>query len=878
MKTKRKLVPKTIVIGSVRETGYLDVRGSCSGNVVERESAIALVDNSLTCSIVGIVNKGQKVSNSSRNVSLVDRQTGFIDSRNLPLTDVVCDVHVGGRHVHIINDRQTGSVDSRNLSLIADVVRDVDVGSHSYGSSRIAAQMSALLYENQKCTGVGIFTGNNVGGSGGPPIKRQHMCFDHGNQQLLKLNNDTVADREFVGVTGTSPIYIHLVKIIGASSGQNQKRSRGVTSRIRESSHSGSSSSTRRHLSVNHRNLNTSNLNSNSTSIIASSTQHEAHTCPLSEYKYIGKCEHSCEHCGARFWYEERVKDNRKRNHPAFHRCCMAGRVVICSYQIYPEYIKLLLRDRHFIENIRAYNQMFSMASLGARIDETVNVGQGPYVFKISSQLYHWLGSLCPEEGDPPRFLQLYVYDTQNEVNNRMSYFGGDVSDLRRDIVKDLIELLDNHNALVQLFRTAREKLLNEEVPSFKVRLYSVVGAREYELPTRDTLGAVVYESGPDTDMDYDIVIEERFGQSQRVNKLHPSYMALQFPLLFIYGEHGYSKEMKMVSVPGASSSEDRRLTMKAYYSYMLHDHVNLFNYLSKTGQLFQQYMVTAFCAVEQNRSDWVREHQNDIRNDYLSGIYDTINLGDSDGSDSGGKLILPQSFTGGPRYMYVHYLDALAICRVHGNLSYFITFTCNVKWPEIVEYMEDFLGLTTADRADVVDRVFKMKIRQFVKYLQDIKPFGKIIAIVYTVEFQKQGLPHCHTLIWVDENSRIQNHEDIDAFISVVLPLLEVDPVCYRIVSKFMIHGPCGEICPSAACMKNGPKCAKYFSKEYCDHTYMDHDGFVHYRKRDTGATTVKQNVQLDNGYVVPYNKQLLKTFYAHINVEYCGWTMLIK
>ncbi|GJW79427.1 DNA helicase [Tanacetum coccineum] len=288
--------------------------------------------------------------------------------------------------------------------------------------------------------------------------------------------------------------------------------------------------------------------------------------------------------------------------------------------------------------------------------------------------------------------------------------------------------------------------------------------------------------------------------------------------------------------------------------------------------------MVTAFCAVEQNRIDWVREHQNDIRHDYLSGIYDAINRGDSDGSDCGGRLILPQSFTGGPRYMYAHYLDALAICRVHGNPSYFITFTCNVKWPEIVEYMEDFPGLTTADRADVVDRVFEMKIHQFMKYLRDVKPFGKIIAIVYAVEFQKRGLPHCHTLIWVDENYRIQNHEDIDAFISAELPLPEVDPVCHRIVSEFMIHGPCGEICPTAACMKNSPKCTKYFPKEYCDHTYIDHDGFVHYRRRDIGATTVKQNVQLDNGYVVPYNKQLLKTFYAHINVEYCGWTMLIK
>ncbi|GJV01136.1 DNA helicase [Tanacetum coccineum] len=74
-----------------------------------------------------------------------------------------------------------------------------------------------------------------------------------------------------------------------------------------------------------------------------------------------------------------------------------------------------------------------------------------------------------------------------------------------------------------------------------------------------------------------------------------------------------------------------------------------------------------------------------------ISDIYDAIVPEDSDSSDCGGRLILPQSFTSGPRYMYAHYLDALAICRVHGNPSFFITFLCNVNWPEISEYMDDF-------------------------------------------------------------------------------------------------------------------------------------------------------------------------------------------
>ncbi|GKD45550.1 DNA helicase, partial [Tanacetum coccineum] len=148
----------------------------------------------------------------------------------------------------------------------------------------------------------------------------------------------------------------------------------------------------------------------------------------------------------------------------------------------------------------------------------------------------------------------------------------------------------------------------------------------------------------------------------------------------------------------------------------------------------------------------------------------------------------------------------------------------------------------------------------------------------LYTVEFQKRGLPHCHTLLWIDESVRVRRDEDIDIYISAELPSKETDPECHRIVSELMMHRPCGLAYPSASCMQNSSRCKKNFPKEYCGRTYIDKNGFVHYKRRDTGVTTFKQDIELDNGYVVPYNRTLLRTFYAHINVEYCGWTMLIK
>ena len=322
--------------------------------------------------------------------------------------------------------------------------------------------------------------------------------------------------------------------------------------------------------------------------------------------------------------------------------------------------------------------------------------------------------------------MQLYIFDTDNEVRNRLSNFDKRGRVLRPEIVQGLIHMLDEHNRLVRIFRTARDMLQAGDVPEFKIRLFAIAGARQYELPSGDSIGAIVYEGGPDTGTEYDIIIHRRAGDPERASKLHLSYMALQFPLLFIFGEDGFHTGLRLWDVATRSMDEELR------------DRFQEYSLLTRGGRLFQQYIVTAYCSVEQYRLDFIREHQDDIRNDYLSGVYDAMARGDRNGSDVGTRTILPASFVGGPRYMYSHYLDALAICRVHGNPSFFITFTCNVKWPEILDFMQDFPNVTVADRPDVVDRVFEIKIHHLIAYLHDRKPFGPVSA--GTLSFPNTG------------------------------------------------------------------------------------------------------------------------------------------
>ena len=322
--------------------------------------------------------------------------------------------------------------------------------------------------------------------------------------------------------------------------------------------------------------------------------------------------------------------------------------------------------------------------------------------------------------------MQLYIHDTQNEVQNRLSHFKpSKQAALDPQIIEGLIQFFDAHNELIQVLRTARDLCAQVDIPEFNLWLYNAEGARGYELPTSNTVAAIVFDNGPASESDYDVIIQYRGGEPQRINKLHKSYMSMQYPLIFVYGQPGFHTGLTLRSAD--PTQRPRRVSLNAFYTYQLHPRPDTYDLLFRTGRLFQQYVVGVYCCIEQSRMDFYRKHQNDIRGDYLSGLYDAVSRGDCDGSDAGSRIILPSSFTGGPRYMYSHYLDALAICRKLGNPQFFVTFTCNVNWPEIRRYMAEYPHLTTSDRADVVCRVFEQKIKAFIAFLKNRRPFGYV-------------------------------------------------------------------------------------------------------------------------------------------------------
>ncbi|XP_044597970.1 uncharacterized protein LOC123274429 [Cotesia glomerata] len=149
---------------------------------------------------------------------------------------------------------------------------------------------------------------------------------------------------------------------------------------------------------------------------------------------------------------------------------------------------------------------------------------------------------------------------------------------------------------------------------------------------------------------------------------------------------------------------------------------------------------------------------------------------------------------------------------------------------------------------------------------------FGQAVAFNWVIEFQKRGLPHLHMLVTLTAGCKITTSEHVDRLISAEIPNPLNGPTLFDIVTRNMLHGPCGDWC-----LINNI-CSKKYPKSFRHETTMDENGYPYYRRRDEGMIFERHDHIFDNRHVVPYNKTLLETFNCHINVEVVSSVKAVK
>ena len=615
------------------------------------------------------------------------------------------------------------------------------------------------------------------------------------------------------------------------------------------------------------------------------------------ELNSLGAMDNECQHCGARHFKQE----------TATRMCCVGGKVVLARFQKPADaLLRLLFNDdfnaRTFRKFVRSFNNALCLSSL--RFNERSFRNNYKPSVVIEGRVHQFFGSLLEKQHETPRFAQLWVHDPAMQTTQRIANMSlpGNISEAEAKAVTEIVETLQaelrNINPWIKDFRQIVE-IEDEELRGGKLVISAKAKpaqehARRYNLTANLREVSILTDCKP-----HDLIVTKRDGKLEVVSELNRAAMPLHFTLLVPHGDYGWHNEMRNETGKRLTTMQFAAYHMAVRDAILTYDEAaqrDICDYIYLMGRLWQEWLCIMWLITQNQRLFWQEQNQKALRADSYTNVRTLVDnrrlelatRGDQlfrdDQSLRTGVKILSRAFVGSPRWYHMHFLDAMAICREHGRPEFFVTMTCNPKWPEITDQLRK--GQVPEDRPEVVARVFRQKLDALLDVINKGSVFGQSIAHLATIEFQKRGLPHAHILIIVAEGDRLTTPEQVDSVICAELP---PDPETVEdgemreqlrrledIVTTNMIHGPCGTSYPNSPCMEDG-KCTKSYPKAFQKYTLIDAvSSFPVYRRRspdDGGRVMIIKRGGMTftatNAMVVPYNPYLSLMFNCHINVE---------
>ena len=553
---------------------------------------------------------------------------------------------------------------------------------------------------------------------------------------------------------------------------------------------------------------------------------------------HIGDMDCVCPHCHSRSWRDESVN------------CCASGAILLPNFPDTPVGLSEVMHTSHFRSNIRKYNMALAMASVGHQ-----NISLPDGMFTLGGKTFHRVGSLLPDAPSPHAFAQIFMLDTEEASDRRISAMGrGAAHDALRPVVlSQLHNWLMQHNPWVRQF-----------VSAARSNLPRLVWRSSDDIATMQ-MGALVAQPGSKRD----IVIERQDRSLQFIHDGHALYHPLAYPLLFPFGTPGWHDQL---SVRSADFRDDRRVTLTEWGRYYLMHRDNV-SHWQRCERLTMEFFCDVWAQVEARNAFFHRSpaQQAAYRAARVAAVEDQLKSG-IPASEIGQPVIrLPSSFVGSARFYQQLYLDAMALPKKFGKPDLFLTFTCNPDWPEIRAALPP--GSHWKFHSDIIARVFALKLQALIDDIQSGQIFGPARAYVFRVEWQARGLPHVHMLIILLD--KILSGRHIDAVISAELPDAAEDPDLSALVIKHMLHPQC-DVNHHHGCRrdKDGKlcDCERRFPKLLCRETTIIPDGYPLYRRRGRIYVTLPGGRIVTDQWVVPYNAYLLKKYRCHINLEACA------
>jgi len=503
-----------------------------------------------------------------------------------------------------------------------------------------------------------------------------------------------------------------------------------------------------------------------------------------------------CDLCGALLFNGEVV---RSQDHTRGKHCCNNGQTLLKPTTRVPPGLQWLedawlrpvtLRVIDDTWMLRNYGRVLNccLALCCQKVKRRQMPAQGRPTLVINARVCHIVGPMFPEDGQAPRFAQLYCYDEQTNTTEPegggavrrtasmhraaqlQQYFLSLSKPPSRRVQEALLDLLARleramltYNPFCSELKLAIEELrrVHSSTEQQHIRLRIKGKRRSTDLhgrvPTDDGQNfrevAVLHDTDSIASDDY--VLFARNGYLKTMSMLHRVWDPFYYTLLFPMGDDGWVPDMYKAPT-GTRATDDtlyyhyehsqentaahdlawnstRRLTAVQFYAHRLHwrhgeqyrgDHMRMMS-----GRLHQEYICTAYAKVEDSRLRWLRDNQKVLRRAPWSVFEQAYSEHRQHETrfEAGREILLGKSFMGGPGDVRQRYEDGMAVCAAL-NVPYgLFTMTANPQWAEIQQSLP--YGAKAEDHPEIIARVFKQKVDELIKDLTKRQVFGKCLG-----------------------------------------------------------------------------------------------------------------------------------------------------
>ncbi|GJX28691.1 putative PIF1 DNA helicase/replication protein A1-like protein [Tanacetum coccineum] len=253
-----------------------------------------------------------------------------------------------------------------------------------------------------------------------------------------------------------------------------------------------------------------------------------------------------------------------------------------------------------------------------------------------------------------------------------------------------------------------------------------------------------------------DIILLQQDGDLKRISKLHPQYLAMQYPL---FSHTPRTDTVQIYSIMALQTmmkkNKGTRVTMKEWFSYRVQERENEFSMMLNGRRLFQQFPVDGYIMIEAERMSFNRKQQKDLRSETYSKLAKLAEDPESGVQLCGKKVVLSSSFTGSPRQYQSH--KNVEWCNQIGSIKYLFKYIN--KGPDRVTAAVDGAEIEQSvifDATESIDYTLEkssVNETKFVHWMELNKTDDFASTLLYA-EIPKYYVWNTHKRIW-DQRQR---------------------------------------------------------------------------------------------------------------------------